>query len=258
MFPNTQEEQLVKHTAIALVALGTILAACSADDGAATTTSDGPAATAQTSTTAVVRSTDTPPASSESTTTTTSEAQSDPEPVAVNIGPVDATPAQQEGPYYPVEKLNDQDNDLTVVDGSGDVANGQVLLLEGLLVTTAGDSIEGATIEIWQTDDQGIYLHPGDPSTDGRDRSFQFYGETVTPADGSWSFLTILPGEYEPRPRHIHAKVVVDGEVVLTTQIYFSDDSSGEDPRLIAEVEPGTDDNGEPVLTASHVIALDR
>lgn len=244
----------MRHTVTALVVLVVVVAGCSSDEQAATTTSAGTtSAAAETTTTEVAQSPDAPG----DATTSAPDAQPDPEPTAVNVGPVEATPAQQEGPYYPVEKLDDRDNDLTVVARSSDVANGQVLLLDGLLVTTAGDSIAGATIEIWQTDDQGIYLHPGDSNTDDRDRSFQFYGEAVTLADGSWSFLTILPGEYEPRPRHIHAKVVVDGDVVLTTQIYFSEDGSGEDPRLVATVEPGTDENGRPILTAGHIIALD-
>ena len=221
----------MKHTAIVLIALAIVLAACSVDDEAATTTAPG---------------------------ATVATTQPDTAATAGNVGPVAATPAQPEGPYYPVEKLNDRDNDLTVVSSSGETADGEVLSLDGLLVTTAGEPMIGATIEIWQTDEQGIYLHPGDPNTAVRDQSFQFYGEAVTLADGSWSFLTILPGEYEPRPRHIHAKVVVDGDIALTTQIYFSADDSGQDPRLVAAVEPGTDENGRPILTASHIISLDR
>ncbi len=32
------------------------------------------------------------------------------------------------------------------------------------------------------------------------------------------------PGYYEPRPRHIHVKVKLDGRTLLTTQFYFEED----------------------------------
>ena len=33
-----------------------------------------------------------------------------------------------------------------------------------------------------------------------------------------------MPGEYEPRPRHIHFKIKQNGQTLLTSQLYFSDD----------------------------------
>ena len=37
-------------------------------------------------------------------------------------------------------------------------------------------------------------------------------------------FRTIIPTEYEPRPRHIHFKVKQNGNTLLTRQFYFSED----------------------------------
>ena len=166
------------------------------------------------------------------------------------------TPSQQEGPFYPVSKPRDRDNDLTEINGESGVAGGQVLIISGLLVDTTGEPIQGATIEIWQTDENGIYLHPGDPGVDDRDPAFQGYGESITQSDGSWGFRTINPGYYEPRPRHIHLKVLMDGGVVLTSQVYFSDDPDaiGVDPALIAEVT--LDDDGA-TLVAEHLLVID-
>lgn len=106
-------------------------------------------------------------------------------------------------------------------------AKGQVVLLFGRVLDTNGDPIPGATVEIWQTDAQGIYDHPGDRATASRDRSFQFYGATATDADGNYVFRTIEPGYYEPRPKHIHVKVKLDGRELLTTQFYFEEDRAG-------------------------------
>ena len=103
-------------------------------------------------------------------------------------------------------------------------AAGEVILLTGKVLDSNGDPIEGASVEIWQTDAKGVYDHPGDSSTASRDRDFQFYGHSVTDATGAYLFRTIMPGEYEPRPRHIHVKVKIDGAEALTTQFYFDED----------------------------------
>ncbi len=102
--------------------------------------------------------------------------------------------------------------------------NGDVLFLFGQVLDTRGDAVPNALVEIWQTDAGGVYDHPGDPGTADRDRSFQFFGSTPVDAAGWYAFRTIVPGRYEPRPRHIHYKVKQEGETLLTSQFYFSDD----------------------------------
>jgi protocatechuate 3,4-dioxygenase beta subunit len=230
------------------VVLAVLAAACTAD-GAGTSTT-------RAATTTVAATTDEPAAT---TMTMTGEAGGQGATTTTLSVPLDATPSQQEGPYYPVEKLDDRDNDMTQVEGLDGTAAGNVLLVEGRLLTTAGDSVNGAVVEMWQTDSNGIYLHPQDPGTDDRDPFFQFYGEAITDSDGSWRFRTIDPGYYEPRPRHLHVKVKTGDEVVLTTQIYFSDDpqAGGLDPLLVAGIGSGTDEDGAEMLVAEHVIVLD-
>ncbi len=137
--------------------------------------------------------------------------------------PLQPTPRQPEGPYYPTQKLADRDNDLTRV-GSGGLAQGQILALSGRLVDERGIPIPSARIEIWQTDHRGIYMHPNDPGTAHRDRDFQFYGEAITDEAGRFSFRTILPGVYGSRPRHLHVKIVPQQGPGLTTQLYFEGD----------------------------------
>ena len=183
-------------------------------------------------------------------------------PLLAEDEPLVLTPAQQEGPYYPVEIPADHDADLTVVGEASEVAAGQPLVLEGVLLDSDGTPIEGAVIEIWQTDASGVYLHPADPGFDRRDTAFQGFGASETDADGRWAFRTILPELYGSRPRHIHAKVKVEDETVLTTQIYFS---GGDIPSagsleasgtaldaLLIESRAATDDDGNEVLTAEH------
>ncbi len=172
--------------------------------------------------------------------------------------PLAATPSQAEGPYYPVERLADQDHDLTAVDGLAAVPAGNVLIVNGTLLTSEGAPVAGGVVEIWQTDANGIYLHQDDPGVADRDPFFQGSGAATAAEDGSWSFRTIDPGYYEPRPRHIHVKVHVDGRPVLTTQIYFSDDpqAAGIDELLVATIRPGTDEDGAALLVADFRIVL--
>lgn len=102
--------------------------------------------------------------------------------------------------------------------------NGETLLLYGQVLDVQGQAVSGASVEIWQTDTNGAYDHPRDPSTAERDMSFQFYGSSQTDTSGWYIFRTILPGKYEPRPRHIHFKVKLDNNTLLTSQFYFSED----------------------------------
>ena len=178
------------------------------------------------------------------------------------------TPAQAEGPYYTVEKPADRDNDLTVLAGASGQPAGQVMEFSGKLYNANGDPIEGAVIQIWQTDHSGVYLHPNDPGTGQRDTNFQFYGEATTRADGGYWFRTILPGKYEPRPVHIHFKVFIAGREVLTSQFYFQGDPSldsdgifvsagSESAALIISLYEGADANGVQILLGERDIILD-
>lgn len=110
-------------------------------------------------------------------------------------------------------------------------------------------------------------MHPRDPDTNQRDQNFQFYGEAVTAADGSYSFRTIVPGRYEPRPQHIHVKVKLNGQEMLTTQFYFSQSAGdsgdalfpkdpGEAQALVIDLSDGVDANGNAILVGHRDIVL--
>lgn len=236
-----------RHRALGIALLLATLVACSGPTSEPTGTTIPPPTTAAASTTTLPEPTTTGDA------TTTSVAAVLPAPGELPLAP---TPAQQEGPYYPVDRLADQDDDLTVVEGLDGVATGEVLVLSGTLLTTEGEPVAGAVIEIWQTDANGIYLHPADPGLADRDPYFQGSGTASVADDGTWEFRTLNPGYYESRPRHIHVKVHVDGVPVLTTQIYFDDDAkaAGIDELLVAHVTNAG--SGQPAAIATHRLVL--
>lgn len=131
------------------------------------------------------------------------------------------TPADYQGPFYPVIRQPDEDNDLIHVAGQAQAAQGDILYLTGEVVDRQGNPVKNAVVEIWQTDPQGLYKDKRDRSPGKRNPDFQYWGKAQTAGDGSYSFTTLVPGEYPPRPAHIHFKVWVDGEQRLTSQMYI-------------------------------------
>jgi len=138
-----------------------------------------------------------------------------------------ATPQQTEGPFYPMSFPADMDNDLVQVRGQAAQAMGTVLHLEGRVLDLNGRPVEGALVEIWQSDAQGLYDHPRQPGRERRDSAFQGYGRLLVKADGNYSFRTLKPVAYPGRTPHIHFKVAASGGL-LTSQFYIAGDPGNE------------------------------
>jgi protocatechuate 3,4-dioxygenase beta subunit len=132
------------------------------------------------------------------------------------------TPAQTAGPFYPVTFPSDVDNDLVVLRGAEARADGTVTHVMGRVLGLDGRPIPDATVEIWQCDARGRYLHPGDTGRQPRDSAFQGYGRAVSGADGSYRFRTIRPVPYPGRTPHIHFAVAAPGRRELVTQMYVA------------------------------------
>ncbi len=136
------------------------------------------------------------------------------------------TPAQTEGPFFPIVDQPDKDNDLTFVKGGRGKALGDVIYVTGTVTDESCAPVAGALVEIWQACASGRYNHPDDTNPAPLDPNFQYWGRATTGAGGGYAFKTILPGDYpaEPgwmRPSHIHFKVHGRGFHELTTQLYF-------------------------------------
>jgi protocatechuate 3,4-dioxygenase beta subunit len=158
------------------------------------------------------------------------------------------TTSQVEGPFYlsaPVRQDITEDRQGVLLNVSIEVVDAQNCL-----------PIEGATVEIWHCDAEGKYSgYPEDTAHDFV-RSLQFTGifgmigekhvEAVnekrylrgaqhSDANGRVTFKTIFPGWYEPRATHIHMKVLIGHEELLTSQVYFNGDLADE---IYSSVEP--------------------
>src|SRR4051794_3515239 len=132
-----------------------------------------------------------------------------------------ATPAQTEGPFYPVQLPADQDADLL---RTGDLRyeRGEPATVGGTLTDLEGRPLAGSEVEIWQCDAQGHYHHPGDGNR--ADAAFQGFGRVQADAQGRWRFRTLRPVPYTGRTPHIHFKVRSGPRELLTTQLYVDGD----------------------------------
>ena len=131
------------------------------------------------------------------------------------------TPAQTEGPFYPDKLPLDTDNDLLVVNDSITPAIGEITWLTGRVLDGRGDPIRNATVEIWQCDQTGVYLHSADSGKKKRDTNFQGFGRFITGSTGEYLFRTIKPVPYPGRTPHIHYAIKMKSRDKFTTQCYI-------------------------------------
>jgi len=131
------------------------------------------------------------------------------------------TPSATEGPFYPIEIPEDSDNDLLWVMGHEAPASGRLAFVRGRVMDRAGQIVDGARVEIWQCDNQGVYHHSRHRGTP--DNNFQGFGAMATDRDGAYFFRTIAPTPYSGRTPHIHFRISADGFDRLTTQLYVAE-----------------------------------
>jgi protocatechuate 3,4-dioxygenase beta subunit len=136
------------------------------------------------------------------------------------------TPEQTEGPYFVEARLNRSDIRTDPLEGIRREGVPLALAFRVFSVERGGCApLNGALVDLWQCDAQGIY-------SDVRDSRFNTVGKRflrgyqLTDPDGRTRFTTIYPGWYPGRAVHIHFKVRVKGEdkgYGFTSQLYFDD-----------------------------------
>ena len=137
------------------------------------------------------------------------------------------TPRQTEGPFYPDHLPLDTDNDLVIVNDGITPALGEITHLSGRILDTRGEPIRNALVEIWQVDNNGVYLNSHDAHA-RRDPNFQGFGRFLTGSSGEYYFRTIKPALYPGRTRHIHFAIKMKGQEKWTTQCYVKGEPRNE------------------------------
>jgi len=112
-------------------------------------------------------------------------------------------------------------NNLIRKTGSFYQARGEVIAIEGKVTDSFGVPIEGAIIEIWQTNSAGKYQNLLEKNSRFMDVYFNMSGRAVTDNLGNYSFLTIMPGSYLDRAPHINMNIYHEQFGRIETEFYF-------------------------------------
>jgi len=147
------------------------------------------------------------------------------------------TPKQTPGPFYPDNLPLDTDNDLVLINDSLTPSVGKIAYLGGRVTDTKGNPLRNATVELWQVDGNGVYLHSRGGSREKQDSNFQGYGRFLTDSQGRYFFRTIKPSPYPGRTPHIHMSVSSKGLKKLTTQCYVQGEPKNKQDFILNRVK---------------------
>jgi catechol 1,2-dioxygenase len=144
----------------------------------------------------------------------------------------DVTPSTVLGPFYVTGAPAMAMGDSIALHGRG-----HPLFVSGTLCDEAGQPLEGAVLDVWQTSEDGFYDTQDDTQPD-----MNLRGVFRTGADGRFWFRSIVPasypipsdgpvgdmlkalGRHPMRPAHIHFILRATGYDTLTTHIFIDGD----------------------------------
>ncbi len=136
------------------------------------------------------------------------------------------------GPFYV--------NGAPAVENGTDIANGLAgdpLFVEGIVRSSDGAILRDATVDVWQSDDDGHYdlqlAEPGKFFLRGRLRTdalgrFWFWSimprSYPIPTDGPVGELLAAAGRHAFRPAHVHFMIAAPGHEKLVTHVFVKGD----------------------------------
>jgi protocatechuate 3,4-dioxygenase beta subunit len=115
---------------------------------------------------------------------------------------------QTEGPFY--KPRSPERLDLREPG-----TKGKTVEVVGFVLTRDCKPVARAVVDLWHADERGDY----------DDRGFRYRGHVFTDAEGRYRFITVMPAVYVGRTRHFHVKVQAPGQRLLTTQLYFPNET---------------------------------
>ncbi|WP_444996048.1 protocatechuate 3,4-dioxygenase subunit alpha [Aliikangiella sp. IMCC44359] len=146
------------------------------------------------------------------------------------------------GPYYPIPFLDDDKQDLSRLHaGLCVMPQGEKICLQLRLLDSNGKPVEGALLEFWQANANGVLRTPINQNNQELDPYFDGYSRQRS-TDGIFELLTIKPGciknetdDKQSRAPHITVNIFCDGITRVVTQIFFDDEPDNiNDPLLLS------------------------
>jgi protocatechuate 3,4-dioxygenase beta subunit len=114
-------------------------------------------------------------------------------------------------------------NNLVKKVGSFYRAFGEVIFIQGDIHDSFGVPIEGAVIEVWQTNAAGKYHTLLEKNSEYIDKYFSMSGKAVTDNLGHYHFISVMPGSNPGRAPHINMNIYHPKFGRLETEMYFKD-----------------------------------
>lgn len=149
-----------------------------------------------------------------------------------NRRPSGATPNTILGPFYVANAPKYENGANICLD-----AKGEPMVVKGRVINTRGQSVPGAQIEVWQTNDDGFY----DVQQKGVQPDWNLRGVFTAERDGSYWFRSVKPryypipsdgpvgkllgqlGRHPYRAAHLHFIVTAPGYAPVITHIFTPD-----------------------------------
>jgi catechol 1,2-dioxygenase len=190
--------------------------------------------------------------------------------------PEGATESTVLGPFYVPESPAREWGESVLLRDGDDVP----LLIHGRVLGPQGEPVPGATIEIWQTDANGMYDIQDKAQPEHNLRGWyrarqngEYLLKTIRPTsypiptDGPVGEMILQVRRHPMRPAHIHFLVNAKGYEPLITHVFIDGDKYldsdvvfGVKDELIAKVEKRTDattPDGKPVKAPWHLMTYE-
>jgi protocatechuate 3,4-dioxygenase beta subunit len=168
------------------------------------------------------------------------------------------------GPFHMVASPPRELGDTIDLDGKGEVC-----VVSGRVLDETGVPVPGATLDIWQANDEGFY----DVQQPGVQPEYNLRGLFTADGDGRYWFRSVVPryypiptdgpvgellhatGRHPNRPAHVHFIVSAPGYRPVTTHV-FVDDSPYLDSDAVFGVKPSLVRPFDPVDDAERAAEL--
>ncbi len=137
--------------------------------------------------------------------------------------PKDPTPSRLFSAELSAPENFSTSNNMVRKPGSFYVAVGEIIYIQGTVTDSFGLPVDGAIVEIWQTNSAGKYQSLLESGSNLIDKNFTMSGRAVTDNLGNYYFVTIMPGFYLNRAPHINMNVYHEKFGKIETEMYFED-----------------------------------
>ncbi|MEV0614574.1 dioxygenase [Nonomuraea sp. NPDC050404] len=151
-----------------------------------------------------------------------------------NSGPEGMTPSSVEGPFHSPAPAREPG---AWISFGPERERGVPTVVHGRVLDCDGTPLAGATLDLWQANDTGLYDSQDDTQEIGNlrglfttDAEGRYWFRTIRPSsypvptDGTGGTLLRAIGRHPMRPAHLHYRVAAAGYRPLTTHVFLAGD----------------------------------